>query len=99
MQCCFGKCTRALHILCARQHSNVVTLRAADAMLLCFCEIHSKERFAKTREQMIGEVPEGLEEVSALPEEAAPAEPNAYEAQRAHNIARNALRLAELRKS
>ena len=37
VQCSFGKCTRAFHILCARQHGNVVVVRSADAMLLCFC--------------------------------------------------------------
>ena len=97
VQCCFGKCTRAVHILCARQHGHVVTLRAADAMLLCFCKLHSGQRFAKTRAQMIEEVPEGIESVSELPDEAPAAGPNEYEAQRERNIARNKLRLAELR--
>ena len=96
VQCCFGRCARAFHILCARQNSNVVVLRAADAMLLCFCKLHSGERFAKTRGQMTEEVPEGFEAVSALPDEATPGEPNEYEAQRERNIARNRLRLAEL---
>ena len=99
VQCCFGRCARAFHILCARQDGNVVALRAADAMLLCFCKLHSAERFAKTRGQMVEEVPEGFEAASALPEEAIPGQPNEYEAQRERNIARNKLRLAELLKA
>ena len=96
VQCCFGKCTRAFHVLCARQHGNMVVLRAADAVLLCFCKMHSGERFAKTRGQMVEQVPEGFEDVPVLPDQAPPAEPNAYEAQRERNIARNKLRLAEI---
>ena len=98
VQCSFGKCARAFHILCARQHGNVVVLRASDAMLLCFCKMHSGERFAKTRNQMIEEVPEGFEAVSDLPEDAPRTGPNEYEAQRERNIARNKLKLAELQK-
>ena len=96
MQCCFGKCTRPFHILCARQHGNTVIPRAADGLLLSFCEMHSKERFAKKRQQMIVEVPEGIE--PALPDEAPPTEPNEYELQRERNIQRNKLRLAEIEK-
>lgn len=98
MQCSFGKCTRAFHILCARQNGNAAVPRAADAMLLCFCKVHTGERFAKTRAQMLEEVPEGFEAVSDVPKEAPQAGPNEYEAQRERNIARNKLRLAELRK-
>ena len=94
VQCCFGKCTRPFHILCARQHGNAGILRAADGLLLCFCEMHSKERFARTRRQMTDEVPAGLE--PALPDEAPPAELNEYELQRERNIWRNRQRLAEI---
>ena len=94
MQCCFGKCARPFHILCARRHGNAALLRAADGALLCFCEMHSKERFTNTRLRMMREVPEGLE--PALPDEAPPAEPNEYEQQRERNIRRNKLRLAEI---
>ena len=98
VQCSFGKCARAFHILCARQQSNVAAPRAADALLLYFCKLHSGERFAKTRARMLEEVPEGFEAVPGQPDEAPQAGPNEYEAQRERNIARNKLRLAELRK-
>ena len=98
VQCSFGKCARAFHILCARQHGNVVVVRPADAVLLCFCKMHSGDRFAKTRGQMIEEVPEGFEAVPELPDEAPQTGPNEYEAQRERNIARNKLKLAELQK-
>ena len=96
MQCCFGKCTRAFHILCARQRGNVMALRAADSVLLCFCEMHSKQRFERTRGQLIAEAPEGMADEHTSPIEAPPAQPNEYEAQRERNILRNKLRLAKI---
>lgn len=98
VQCCFGKCTRAFHILCARQRGNITAVRPGDAALLCFCEMHSKERFAKSRAKMLEELPGGSHnELADEPDEAPPAEPNEYEQQRERNIARNKARLAELR--
>ena len=53
IQCAFGRCARGLHPLCARGAGHLLTLREADGAPLGFCALHSGERFARTRTQVI----------------------------------------------
>jgi len=98
VQCAFGMCWRAFHTLCARSAANVLAFRQSDGAPLGFCALHSKDRFARTRQGLVaGSAPvdqPGVENVGE--EEANAAEPNEYELQRLRNIERNRQRLAEL---
>lgn len=100
VQCAFGMCWRAFHVLCARSAGNVLAFRQSDGAPLGFCALHSKDRFARTRQGLIAESAPvdqvGAENVEE--EEAGAAEPNEYELQRLRNIERNRQRLAELQR-
>ena len=103
IQCAFGRCSRGLHPLCARGAGILLTLRELDGSPLGFCALHSTERFARTRAQVVrgDSAPAGAQGKGRkmVEEEDFEAEaPNEYELQRARNIARNRAALAALLK-
>ncbi|CAL8463334.1 g2868 [Coccomyxa elongata] len=99
VQCCFGVCWRSFHVLCARNAGNLMVFRESDGAPLMFCALHSKDRFARTRQDLITGGPTAEETAEPQGEEGAPAPgPNPYELQRLRNIERNRKRLAELQR-
>ncbi|BDA48803.1 probable protein Jade-3 at C-terminar half [Coccomyxa sp. Obi] len=96
-QCSFGVCWRSFHVLCARNAGNLMVFRESDGFPLGFCALHSKDRFARTRQDLITGGPAAEEAAEPqVEEDAAAPGPNPYELQRLRNIERNRKRLAEL---
>ena len=76
-----------------------MVFRESDGFPLMFCALHSKDRFARTRQDLITGGPLAEEAAEPQVEEGAIAPgPNPYELQRLRNIERNRKRLAELQR-
>ena len=76
-----------------------MAFRESDGFPLMFCALHSKDRFARTRQSLITGSPAVDKAAEPQVEEGAPAPgPNPYELQRLRNIERNRKRLAELQR-
>lgn len=52
VQCAYGRCCRAFHVLCGRAAGQVLTFRLADGEPLAFCETHSAAAYEEGREAL-----------------------------------------------
>ena len=78
--------------MCARQIGYLLTFRHSDGMPLSFCALHSRERYARTRQQLVAGDPICHDNAAAGEDD------GKLEAQRLRNIERNRRQLAALTK-